>query len=52
MRTAHHLYEQEGFVRLPERDWSPAPGEPLLVYGLRLESRPEDSTPRTARRRG
>lgn len=38
MRTAHRLYEQEGFVRLPERDWSPAPGEPLLVYGLRLDA--------------
>ncbi len=25
MRAAHHLYEQAGFVRLPERDWSPAP---------------------------
>ena len=37
MRAAHHLYEQEGFVRLPERDWSPAPDEPLLVYGLRLD---------------
>ncbi len=39
MRTAHRLYEQEGFVRLPERDWSPVPGEPLLVYGLRLDRR-------------
>ena len=39
MRTAHRLYEQEGFVRLPERDWSPAPSEPLLVYGLRLDGR-------------
>jgi ribosomal protein S18 acetylase RimI-like enzyme len=49
MRTAHRLYEQEGFVRLPERDWSPAPGEPLLVYGLRLDGRPhsapQDSAP-------
>ena len=40
MRAAHHLYEREGFVRLPERDWSPAPGEPLLVYGLRLDGAP------------
>jgi ribosomal protein S18 acetylase RimI-like enzyme len=23
MRAAHHLYERQGFVRLPERDWSP-----------------------------
>jgi ribosomal protein S18 acetylase RimI-like enzyme len=37
MRTAHHLYEQEGFVRLPERDWSPHPGDTLLVYGLHLD---------------
>ena len=36
MSAAHRLYEQEGFVRLPERDWSPAPGTTLLVYGLRL----------------
>ncbi len=32
MRAAHHLYEQAGFTRLPERDWSPAPGVTLLVY--------------------
>jgi ribosomal protein S18 acetylase RimI-like enzyme len=36
MRIAHRIYEQEGFVRLPERDWSPAPGATLLVYGMRL----------------
>lgn len=36
MRVAHRMYEQEGFVRLPERDWSPATGTTLLVYGLRL----------------
>jgi len=37
MRAAHRLYEQAGFVRLPERDWSPAPGVTLLVYGLNLD---------------
>jgi len=37
MRAAHRLYEQAGFVRLPERDWSPAPEVALLVYGLRLD---------------
>jgi ribosomal protein S18 acetylase RimI-like enzyme len=37
MRTAHRLYEQAGFVRLPERDWSPAPGVELLVYGMSLD---------------
>ncbi len=36
MRTAHRLYEQAGFARLPDRDWSPEPGVDLLVYGLRL----------------
>jgi ribosomal protein S18 acetylase RimI-like enzyme len=36
MRTAHRLYERAGFVRLPERDWSPAPSVTLLVYGLKL----------------
>jgi ribosomal protein S18 acetylase RimI-like enzyme len=39
MRGAHRLYEQAGFVRLPERDWSPAPGVRLLVYGLNLDDR-------------
>lgn len=38
MRAAHHLYEREGFRRLPERDWSPAPGMILLAYGLVLTS--------------
>lgn len=36
MRAAHHLYERAGFRRLPERDWSPAPGAILLAYGLAL----------------
>ena len=36
MRVAQRMYQQEGFVRLPERDWTPAPGTRLLVYGLRL----------------
>lgn len=36
MRPAHRLYEQAGFARLPERDWSPAPDVCLLVYGLML----------------
>jgi ribosomal protein S18 acetylase RimI-like enzyme len=38
MRAAHHLYEREGFARLPERDWSPVPGAILLAYGLPLTS--------------
>lgn len=36
MRTAHRLYEQFGFTRLPERDWSPAPDVTLLVYSRDL----------------
>jgi ribosomal protein S18 acetylase RimI-like enzyme len=36
MKAAHRLYEQAGFVRLPDRDWSPEPGVDLLAYGLRL----------------
>jgi ribosomal protein S18 acetylase RimI-like enzyme len=36
MKTAQHLYEEAGFSRLPERDWSPEPDEPLLAYGLLL----------------
>ncbi len=32
MTPAHRLYERLGFVRLPERDWSPVPGVDLLVY--------------------
>jgi ribosomal protein S18 acetylase RimI-like enzyme len=36
MKAAHHLYEEAGFRRLPERDWSPEPADPLLAYGLSL----------------
>jgi ribosomal protein S18 acetylase RimI-like enzyme len=47
MRVAHRMYEQEGFVRLPERDWSPAPGTTLLVYGMRLNgAQAQGSRPR------
>jgi ribosomal protein S18 acetylase RimI-like enzyme len=38
MRTAHRMYERAGFVRLPERDWSPHPDSPLLAYGMPLGS--------------
>ena len=37
MKTAQHLYEDSGFARLPERDWSPEPGITLLAYGLVLD---------------
>src|SRR5215469_6182353 len=33
MKAAQHLYEEAGFIRLPERDWCPEPGEQLLAYG-------------------
>jgi GNAT superfamily N-acetyltransferase len=36
MRAAHRLHSQAGFSRLPDRDWSPRPGEVLLAYGLVL----------------
>jgi ribosomal protein S18 acetylase RimI-like enzyme len=36
MKTAHRLYEEAGFVRLPGRDWSPEPGTTLLAYGKHL----------------
>lgn len=39
MRAAHHLYNEAGFSRLPDRDWSPEPGEILLAYGLVLAAR-------------
>jgi ribosomal protein S18 acetylase RimI-like enzyme len=38
MKAAHHLYEQAGFARLPERDWSPEPGVSLLAYGMALDA--------------
>jgi ribosomal protein S18 acetylase RimI-like enzyme len=36
MRGAHRLYESLGFRRVPERDWAPEPGIPLLAYALEL----------------
>ncbi len=38
MLPAQRLYQRAGFCRLPDRDWSPAPGIELLAYGLRLGS--------------
>jgi ribosomal protein S18 acetylase RimI-like enzyme len=34
MLMAQRLYEAEGFRRIPDRDWCPAPGFTLLAYGL------------------
>jgi GNAT superfamily N-acetyltransferase len=36
MTDAHRVYHQLGFVRTPERDWSPAPGVDLWAYRLTL----------------
>jgi hypothetical protein len=32
MAAAHAMYQSMGFVRAPQRDWSPEPGELLWVY--------------------
>lgn len=36
MSPAHRLYARHGFVRAPERDWSPVPGVDLVAYSLDL----------------
>jgi ribosomal protein S18 acetylase RimI-like enzyme len=36
MRAAHRIYERAGFVRMPERDWSPTADIELIAYGLEL----------------
>ncbi|MFJ8161027.1 GNAT family N-acetyltransferase [Streptomyces sp. NPDC096136] len=36
MRGAQRIYARLGFVRTPERDWSPVPEVPLLTYRLEL----------------
>lgn len=36
MHAAHRIYERLGFVRLPERDWSPVEGVSLVAYTLTL----------------
>ena len=35
--TAHRLYARLGFARIPERDWSPAPGVRLLALTRSVE---------------
>lgn len=34
MAGAHRIYERLGFVRLPERDWTPVPGVDLRAYAV------------------
>jgi ribosomal protein S18 acetylase RimI-like enzyme len=36
MLAAHRLYERLGFIRTPERDWEPVPGDTLITYRLEL----------------
>ncbi len=36
MHAAHRLYERHGFVRAPERDWTPVPRVDLVAYHLDL----------------
>lgn len=38
MEAAQHIYLRAGFVREPERDWSPAPGVDLVTYRLELDA--------------
>jgi ribosomal protein S18 acetylase RimI-like enzyme len=38
MAVAQRIYQRIGFVRLPERDWSPGAGTSLLGYGLELDA--------------
>ncbi|MCA1673759.1 MAG: GNAT family N-acetyltransferase [Actinobacteria bacterium] len=37
MSAAHRLYARMGFIRLPERDWYPAPDLLLLAFGRTRE---------------
>lgn len=36
MTTAHRIYERLGFVRIPDRDWSPIAGVDLFAFALDL----------------
>jgi predicted N-acetyltransferase YhbS len=36
MTAAHQLYERLGFLRTPDRDWSPAPGVDLIAFAREL----------------
>ncbi|HET6299654.1 MAG TPA: GNAT family N-acetyltransferase [Kribbella sp.] len=36
MAAAHRIYERLGFTRIPERDWSPFPGNDLYAFALDL----------------
>jgi ribosomal protein S18 acetylase RimI-like enzyme len=51
MTAAQCLYRQAGFTRLPELDWSPAPGLLLLAFGLVLPQRGAATEPDRPERR-
>ena len=36
MSAAHRIYERQGFERVPDRDWSPAPGVYLIAFRKEL----------------
>ena len=36
MTAAHRVYARSGFVRLPDRDWSPVPGVELIAFRKEL----------------
>ena len=36
MTAAHRIYERLGYERVPDRDWSPAPGVQLIAYAKEL----------------
>lgn len=36
MTGAHRIYERLGYQRVPDRDWSPAPGVQLIAYSKDL----------------
>ncbi len=36
MASAHRVYERHGFVRAPDRDWSPVPGVDLIAFTKEL----------------
>ncbi|HEX3931846.1 MAG TPA: GNAT family N-acetyltransferase [Nocardioides sp.] len=40
MQSAQRIYRRAGFVRDPDRDWSPAPGIDLVTYRLDLGATP------------
>jgi len=44
MVHAHRIYDRLGFVRTPERDWSPLPDIPLLTYALDIAPEAADQT--------